>query len=72
MPNWYRERVHVPVMLALVQEDVHEDVHGTVEQRLAVDVHLARRHQRTVAERIEVVAGVTANAAPIDLELDRC
>ena len=38
-----QQRVQVPVVLALMKHDVREDLAGAVEDRLAVDVHLARR-----------------------------
>lgn len=62
-----QERVHVPVVLALMQQDVHEDIRGTVQQRLPVNVHLARRQLISVLERVEVLASVTADPAPVGL-----
>src|SRR5512132_3438289 len=61
--------MHVPVVLAFVQQGVREDVGRAVHERLAVGVHLARRHELVVAERAEVHAGVIAHAAPEGLEL---
>ena len=64
-----QERIHVSLMLALVRQGVREDVGRAVHERLAVGVHLVRRHQFVVTERVEVPAGMIAHAAPEGLEL---
>lgn len=56
-------------MLALVGHYVHEDVRGTVERRLAVHAHLARRQEDGVIRRIELRAHVVSHAASIDVEV---
>ena len=57
------------MMLALVKQDVDQDVRRAIDKRFAVNVHVPGRDQFAFAEGIEVGSGVIPNTASVGLEL---
>lgn len=52
-------------MLPLMQEHVHEDLGGTVVLGAAIDFHLAASKKLLVTQRVQVLARVSTNPAPV-------